>query len=186
MKAIETTYRGYRFRSRLEARWAVLFDSIGATWEYEPEGYEHDDTCYLPDFLLHGVKGLDKGTDLYIEVKGVMNDMDACKIDLFSKNKPTLVVGSIPYANSIIDLMDEIENEMDVDITEHPEWPPRNSTATINGGDFPVFIATGMHGGIYLISQYYGDVDVDEEKTLSAYRAARGARFEHGEKGGRR
>jgi hypothetical protein len=26
-KAIETHYKGYRFRSRLEARWAVFFDT---------------------------------------------------------------------------------------------------------------------------------------------------------------
>ena len=26
-KAIETLYKGYRFRSRLEARWAVFFDA---------------------------------------------------------------------------------------------------------------------------------------------------------------
>jgi hypothetical protein len=29
LQAIETFYRGYRFRSRLEARWAVLFDALG-------------------------------------------------------------------------------------------------------------------------------------------------------------
>lgn len=29
MKAIETRYKGYRFRSRLEARWAVFFDALG-------------------------------------------------------------------------------------------------------------------------------------------------------------
>ena len=29
MKAIETEYNGYRFRSRLEARWAVFFDALG-------------------------------------------------------------------------------------------------------------------------------------------------------------
>jgi hypothetical protein len=27
VKAIETQYNGYRFRSRLEARWAVFFDA---------------------------------------------------------------------------------------------------------------------------------------------------------------
>ena len=27
--AIETKYKGYRFRSRLEARWAVFFDALG-------------------------------------------------------------------------------------------------------------------------------------------------------------
>jgi hypothetical protein len=29
IKAIETLYRGYRFRSRTEARWAVFFDGVG-------------------------------------------------------------------------------------------------------------------------------------------------------------
>jgi hypothetical protein len=28
IKAIETSYKGYRFRSRLEARWAVFFDAL--------------------------------------------------------------------------------------------------------------------------------------------------------------
>jgi hypothetical protein len=27
IQAIETVYRGHRFRSRLEARWAVFFDA---------------------------------------------------------------------------------------------------------------------------------------------------------------
>ncbi len=40
MKAIETVYRGYRFRSRLEARWAVFFDEAGIDWRYEHEGIE--------------------------------------------------------------------------------------------------------------------------------------------------
>ena len=35
LKAIETEYKGYRFRSRLEARWAVFFDACGVKWEYE-------------------------------------------------------------------------------------------------------------------------------------------------------
>ena len=29
IKAIETRYNGYRFRSRTEARWAVFFDAFG-------------------------------------------------------------------------------------------------------------------------------------------------------------
>jgi len=52
MKAIETRYKGYRFRSRLEARWAVFFDALGLSWEYEPEGFETDAGWYLPDFRL--------------------------------------------------------------------------------------------------------------------------------------
>lgn len=30
VKAIDTVYKGYRFRSRLEARWAVFFDALDA------------------------------------------------------------------------------------------------------------------------------------------------------------
>lgn len=52
-RAIETVYRGYRFRSRLEARWAVFYDHLGVVWEYEKEGYDLGDVgWYLPDFWL--------------------------------------------------------------------------------------------------------------------------------------
>jgi hypothetical protein len=52
IKAIETRYKGYRFRSRLEARWAVFFDHLEIPWEYEKEGFDIDGTFYLPDFYL--------------------------------------------------------------------------------------------------------------------------------------
>lgn len=50
MTPIQTAYKGYNFRSRLEARWAVFFDHLGVKWEYEPEGFEIDGQRYLPDF----------------------------------------------------------------------------------------------------------------------------------------
>ena len=53
IKAIETVYNGYRFRSRLEARWAVFFDKAKIEYVYEPEGFVlSDNQCYLPDFYL--------------------------------------------------------------------------------------------------------------------------------------
>ena len=53
IKPIETHYKGYRFRSRLEARWAVFFDALGIEWEYEKEGYDLGELgWYLPDFWL--------------------------------------------------------------------------------------------------------------------------------------
>lgn len=64
IKPIETVYNGYRFRSRLEARWAVFFDAAGIKYEYEPEGFEADGVRYLPDFYL---PELDDG--VYVEVK---------------------------------------------------------------------------------------------------------------------
>lgn len=64
IKAIETHFMGYKFRSRLEARWAVFFNEMGITYQYEPEGFELGGGLrYLPDFLLPHL-------DLWIEVKG--------------------------------------------------------------------------------------------------------------------
>jgi hypothetical protein len=51
--AITTEYKGYKFRSRLEARWAVFFDALGIEWEYEVEGFIlPNGQKYLPDFWL--------------------------------------------------------------------------------------------------------------------------------------
>ena len=64
IKPIETVYQGYRFRSRLEARWAVFFDTAGIRWEYEKEGFELGDGArYLPDFYLSDYQ-------CWIEIKG--------------------------------------------------------------------------------------------------------------------
>jgi hypothetical protein len=52
LKAIETRYAGCLFRSRIEARWACFWDSLGVVWEYEPEGFELPEGKYLPDFWL--------------------------------------------------------------------------------------------------------------------------------------
>jgi hypothetical protein len=52
IKAIETEYAGCRFRSRLEARWAVFFDRLGVEWEHEPDGFETAAGRYLPDFRI--------------------------------------------------------------------------------------------------------------------------------------
>ena len=53
IQPIETKYNGYRFRSRLEARWAVFFDAAGIMYTYEPEGFRlADGSWYLPDFYL--------------------------------------------------------------------------------------------------------------------------------------
>lgn len=76
MKPIETRYKGYRFRSRLEARWAVFFDALGIEWEYEPEGFELDDgTRYLPDFFVRanaasGAAKRHAGAGYWVEIKG--------------------------------------------------------------------------------------------------------------------
>jgi hypothetical protein len=50
--ALETPYKGCRFRSRLEARWAVFYDAINAPWSYENDPVSVDGVNYLPDFRV--------------------------------------------------------------------------------------------------------------------------------------
>jgi len=67
-----TYYKGITFRSRLEARWAIILDELGIAWEYEPEaivintGY-HDPFGYLPDFYLPQY-------DAFLEIKGAVDE----------------------------------------------------------------------------------------------------------------
>lgn len=75
MKAIETSYKGYRFRSRLEARWAIFLDELGIKWEYELEGYKlSTGEWYLPDFWLP-----DFNRGMHVEVKSVFTIAEAEK-----------------------------------------------------------------------------------------------------------
>jgi len=71
--AIETRYAGCRFRSRLEARWAVFFDALGLTWEYEAQGFETPHGPYLPDFRIACSR---ENEDLWIwvEIRGKRPD----------------------------------------------------------------------------------------------------------------
>ena len=62
--ALQTNYKGYAFRSRLEARMAVILDELGWTWSYEPEGFSTAHGNYLPDFRVSHPH------PMWIEVKG--------------------------------------------------------------------------------------------------------------------
>lgn len=63
MQPIETTWRGFRFRSRTEARWAVFLTAAGIRFEYEAEGFALPSGWYLPDFWLPERKQ-------WLEIKG--------------------------------------------------------------------------------------------------------------------
>lgn len=93
IKPIETQYNGYKFRSRLEARWAVFFDEMGIEYEYEKEGFEITDRgnwqysnpeydinrsknktwWYLPDFYLPKSK-------TWVDVKG---DLESVELEYY-------------------------------------------------------------------------------------------------------
>lgn len=64
-QAIQTRWRGYHFRSRTEARWAVFFTALGLRWDYERERYDLPSGSYLPDFYVYTKRG-----GLWAEIKG--------------------------------------------------------------------------------------------------------------------
>ena len=197
-KAIETPYKGYRFRSRLEARWAVFFDVIGVEWEYEEEGYVlPDGTCYLPDFKLKcwGKRGCieDKPFDLYVEVKGEMTEEDMKKIISFSglpsydgdeeayckasnDMVPVLIVGNIP-------LIKGESNLYDSDIFDCYGTDGFFNYETIDGDYFGAYPSV-LDGKFFLMGDDCNYHIGDYDKLIEGYQAARSARFEHGEHGG--
>lgn len=63
LKALETAWDGYRFRSRTEARWAVALDAADIPFEYEAQGYALPTGWYLPDFWL-------PSRNVWLEIKG--------------------------------------------------------------------------------------------------------------------
>jgi hypothetical protein len=95
LRALETRYAGHRFRSRLEARWAVFFDELRIAWQYELQGFElSDGSLYLPDFFLPGFDDRERG--LWVEVKPEAGDFSKAK--RFSKDIGTnlLMAAGIP------------------------------------------------------------------------------------------
>lgn len=148
IKAIETRYKGYRFRSRLEARWAVFFDALGIDWRYEEEGYVLEDgSRYLPDFFLPEF-------EWHAEVKPYApSGEDAAKMKLFDNKPPPGSLGLLYLIG--------VPGEFTVD-----------EYRLCDGGSQSTWHFLVRTIGI-----------ADHSRIIDAVRAARSARFEHGESG---
>lgn len=91
MTAIPTMYGGVQFRSRLEAKWAAMFDLLLWRWEYEP----CDLNGWIPDFVL-----LSDFSPVYVEVKPAMALGDAAyeqarsKIEASGVRSEALICGA--------------------------------------------------------------------------------------------
>ena len=197
MRAIETRYKGYRFRSRLEARWAVFFETAGVKWQYEPEGFETPSGRYLPDFFLPEVGG-----GLWVEVKGQKPSEDELE-------KLKHVVGFTGFHGVFardIPSQDQI-NSGPSDFPGVYDWSAwaicglctkfdDESLTRSTVSDFfdapyvfcvcPVtgevgFEFDGRGGRVTRLGPDEKAYSWDHPKLVKAYAAARSARFEHGE-----
>ena len=112
MKAIETIYNGYRFRSRLEARWAIFFDELKIKYQYELEGYELPNGMrYLPDFYIESM-------DLFVEIKpsvDLISEDDIDKMTSFAieGGKNLLLITGEPTKDSMYFISDRTSYTID-------------------------------------------------------------------------
>jgi hypothetical protein len=193
--AIETRYKGYRFRSRLEARWAVFFDALGLEWRYEPEGFKKEGfsggpLCYLPDFLI--VK-----ENLWVEVIGstellrkeedwLTNFLDfGSPLPDFTNSYDTqkgglLILGDIPEPKFGLYLHPIVQDHKGLLWSRaHFHRDGVDVLAGTRGNWLDWFFKEDPRGWATeakFIPTHYGCPGVKE-----AYAAARSARFEHGE-----
>lgn len=156
LKPIETRYKGYRFRSRLEARWAVFFDAMGIKWEYEKEGYHLEDgSLYLPDFWL---------TELgaFAEIKGQpFTDSESGKCDQLARQSGQMVFKLVGPPS-------------DETVAYYGVSAAPNHTHGVTG----VLIMQEVDG--WVIAEPRGII---KGAVGTAIRSALSARFEHGESG---
>lgn len=208
IKPIPTGYAGCRFRSRLEARYAVWFDSLGIKWLYEPEGYTVGpagrQTRYLPDFYLPElalwveVKGHEAALDLTVLVDAAHPEWGLpLAIDQPDREWPLsklrlLLLGPIPD----VPLFQTALVAVDRRIVAAQKFTPLCAPAPDHSVDHehrftgvlaPIRIEWGQTKKAYeppaidLLGSWGSGFPCWQIER--AYRAARSARFEHGESG---
>jgi len=189
MQAIETIYNGYRFRSRLEARWAVFFDTLGIKYEYEKEGYAlRDGTYYLPDFWLPDyhywieIKG-QQPTSQEMVIRDGLNEGFGHPVIIFvggpGENYGLAIYGCLHVDNGGQSESDkvqwfwcDIENKPDINLRHGYEcmlWAINN--------DEVIGLCNCIDRDAFNRHQ------VDSTILVNAYKAARQAQFEHGKHG---
>ena len=178
LQPITTLYRGYRFRSRLEARWSVFFQTLGVRWEYEPEGFRlSNGKYYLPDFRVSLAGGR---TTLWAEIKP---SDDATELfQLFASQQSDKVA-----------LLHQIPDPTDIGPRSFEGFTAWYGSGWCVHHKFCIcrmcsaigFEFDGRSDRINCACKKAGDrgKNYDDRHILKAYAAARGARFEHGEYG---
>ena len=172
VKPIQTVYNGYKFRSRLEARWAVFFDAAGIKYEYEPEGFDMDGLYYLPDFYLPEY-------DVWVEIKGApLCEQDRVKIEKFCQAKCDFANGKSRFR--LLEGQIPSSTHLPLDGSAIPcftYFSPKEICNAVNGTDIEPFGVPQNGALIYTLWV----PDATKQIIKAALLAARQARFEHGE-----
>lgn len=170
LRAIETQYKGYRFRSRLEARWAVFFDALGIKWAYEAEGFDLPGVGrYLPDFFVLG----NSRYGPYFEIKGEAPTKEELrKMSILCREKcayGAILVGTPGGDSRSYHFFDKDGDESSSFYVDSPQTSV-----------FPEWLMCFVpHAG-------RNDDWASPRQMEKAVRAARGSRFEFGELGAKK
>lgn len=184
MKAIDTVYNGYKFRSRLEARWAVFFGNMKLEYEYESEGYELDSGLrYLPDFYLPLL-------DVYVEIKPqaiLLDRNDIIKITSFglSENKNLLLIIGSPGKQQmyLINRHNSLPyDEIEGCYAEYTTNKGEEFIFSLEESNAEVVFATDMFSGGWTLAYPNLRGDYHEYTYKSALYAGRQSRFEFKDK----
>lgn len=168
IKPIQTRYKGYRFRSRLEARWAVFFDTLGLDWEYEPEGFELKSGRYLPDFKVHYPGG---DSETWFECKGSLDSLspnDLARLLEFEEAKNLIILDGTPDCRMYV---------TPSAYRDHPDWYTKHDRFGAALWSAKERIWWDEYENFFGCKDYYWAV----KYITRAVEAARSARFEHGE-----
>ena len=182
IQAIETQYAGCRFRSRLEARWAVFFDAMGMRWDYEPEGFVLGSDLYLPDFWLPDM-------NLWVEIKGAIDEGDDKPLVLCERLHDVngwpvaLVVGSIGYEQVTLIGTDACDSGGGTFVDDECAWSMTPSdTLTVYCPWVACRRDRVVFGPGYEVTLPHFKFALNVTPRLQcAFTSARSARFEHGE-----
>lgn len=86
-----TIYDGQAYRSRSEAKWAIVLTKLGLPFYYEPSSYRLASGLYLPDFWLPSLSA-------YLEVKPEdTEDPRYGELGALKGTRVFLVASDIPY-----------------------------------------------------------------------------------------
>lgn len=184
LRAITTRYKGYAFRSRLEARWAVFFDHLKIRWEYEAEGFELGNGLrYLPDFWL-------PDWDLWVEVKAGAPDpvtLEKARRLAEQSRRPIFITNGMPIQGGTMVSLAFGVSDTPVEFAAEVDWGAGDDyVAWLFTDQVPPWKRLSPPGGVMRISTVPLKKKNDGWWTPpanDALTAARASRFEFGEKG---
>lgn len=161
---IPTIYRGVQYRSRLEAKWAAMFDLLG--WEHQYEPFDLDG--WIPDFLIAG-----RQSPILVEIKPVVslpNDVVA-EIGGQASDHEMMILGcslvrdrSRPDFDTCPPFLGWLRAN-DIDVPAELGWVPAGTVTDPAGGPAALLPSRGL---VWAIDRIRGGLWQDNQRSSDA------------------